>query len=465
MAHGDEDDVGLHALLRLGGVDRRRPALAHGADHLGLHHEGAAVAGLVRLDGDGRHERHHLHTFADGALHLAGKGGHVLKPASIDDADLLGTGAHARAGAVHGDVAAADDRHLLAGEVGNLAVADAAQKVDCRAHAHGVGSFQAQFLADVRSDGDIDGVVGGRDGAHLFAAYVGLIAHFDVGKAADGTHVLVETGAGEAVGRDAVAHHAACLLLLFKNGDVVSHEGQKVGAGEARGAGADDGYLATGVNAGGGHGDLVGRELVDGELLDAADVDGGVDERAAAPRLAGVLAHQRAGGGEGVVLADVRDGAGIVALRGERDVARHVDVRGAHRLARHGLAHGVAAVALLDMAGVLVGEVVHAGEHLAGRLVADGAVRCVTDDFGQGPCVGERLRVCLAVGDFAEHAGKLGQAVAARHALAACLRRAHLGERHLEGHGAHACRRCGEAARELVHHCGVLGVRRSLGYH
>ena len=465
MAHGDEDDVGLHALLGLGRVDRRRPALAHGADHLGLHHEGAAVAGLVGLDGDGRHEGHHLHAFADGALHLAGKGGHVLEPAAIDDADLLGAGAHARAGAVHGDVAAADDRDLLAGEIGNLPVADAAQKVDRRAHSHGVGPLQAQLFTNMGADGDVDGVVSGGDGAHLLAAHACLVAHLDVGQAADGAHVLVEAGAGEAVGRDAVAHHAACLLLFFENGDVVPHEGQKVGAGEARGAGADDGYLAAGVNAGGRHGDLVGRELVDGELLDAADVDGGVDERAAAPRLAGVLAHQRAGGGKGVVLADVRDGAGVVALRGERDVARHVDVRGAHRLARHGLAHGIAAVALLDVACVFVGEVVHTGEHLTGRLISDGAVRCVADDLGQGPGVGERLGVCLAVGDLAEHAGKLGQTVAARHAFAACLRRAHLGERHLESHGAHACRRCGEAARELVHHCGVLGVRRSLGYH
>ena len=101
------------------------------------------MAGLVGFDGDRRHERHHLHAFADGALHLAGKGGHVLEPAAIDDTDFLGTGAHARTGAVHGDVAATDDGDLFAGEIGNLPVADAAQKVDRRAHAHGVGPLQA----------------------------------------------------------------------------------------------------------------------------------------------------------------------------------------------------------------------------------------------------------------------------------------------------------------------------------
>ena len=65
---------------------------------------------------------------AIGALHLLGQGGHVLLAAAVDAGHPVRPQADGAAGHVHGHVAAADDHHLLAGEVGQVAVADATQQ-------------------------------------------------------------------------------------------------------------------------------------------------------------------------------------------------------------------------------------------------------------------------------------------------------------------------------------------------
>ena len=57
----------------------------------------------------------------------------------------------------------------------------------------------------------------------------------------DEVDLLVERRLGQAVLGDAVAHHAAGVVLLLEDRDVVAGDREVVGGGEARGAGADDG--------------------------------------------------------------------------------------------------------------------------------------------------------------------------------------------------------------------------------
>ena len=213
----------------------------------------------------------------------------------------------------------------------------------------------------------------------------------------------------------------------------MAHEREEVGARQARAARSHDGDAAPGVGQAWRRGHLVSRRLVDGELLDAADVDGRVDETTTAARLAGVLAHEGTRRGEGVVLAHHVDGAGVVALAHQGDVAGRVDVSGAHGLARNLLGNVLAAVVRLHVAGILVGKRVEPLEERAAGLVADGTVRGVANPRSERAHLLERgIRgVGLAGDDPLEQLGELRQAVAARNALATRLGGAGLHHREL----------------------------------
>ena len=219
------------------------------------------------------------------------------------------------------------------------------------------------------------------------------------------------------------------------------HEREEIRAGEPARAASHHGDVPRGVHAVRRGCHLVGGSLVHGEPLDAADVHRRVDEGAAAPGLAGVLAHERAGRGERVVLAHQVHGTGVVAGRHEADVAGHVHVRRAERLAGHRLAHARGAGARAHVARVLVGELLQALEQGVRRLVADGAVRRVAHHLGQRAGLGEHPRVRLAVRHAPDERGQPRQAVAARHALSARLRRSRLQKRPLHHDRAGARRR------------------------
>ena len=96
-----------------------------------------------------------------------------------------------------------------------------------------------------------------------------------------------------------------------------------------------------------------GAGLVHDVVLDAADVDGIVNHIPAAPCLAGMLADQCAGRGEGVVLTDQAHGVRAASFPGKGDIARDVHVGRAERHAGDGLLEGAGALALLHMGKVV----------------------------------------------------------------------------------------------------------------
>ena len=131
LADGHDDDIRRDAALaRVSGVGPG-PAAApiHLADDLGLDPEGLDLAVLVGLDAGGGLEGQDLGPLGHGALHLLRQGGHILQTAAVDAGDLFGPQADGAAGHVHGDVAAADDDHLLPREVRHLIVPDVAQQL------------------------------------------------------------------------------------------------------------------------------------------------------------------------------------------------------------------------------------------------------------------------------------------------------------------------------------------------
>ena len=239
---------------------------------------------------------------------------------------------------------------------------------------------------------------------------------------------------------------------------LMPHKGAEVCAGQARGAATHDGdFLARG-RGGGRRFHLIGRELVDRELLDAANVDRGIDERAAAAILARMLAHERARRGERVVLANHADRPGVIARARKRDVGRHVHVRRAQRFARHRLCDAFATFSLLDVAFELFLKRIEARKEHFSRMPADSAVGGVAHDYGLGADFLERI----GLGVEREHLFKqrldMGYALAAWHALAARLASARTQQVELHRNGAHTRRRGLHPALILVQKRCELGV-------
>ena len=164
--------------------------------------------------------------------------------------------------------------------------------------------------------------------------------------------------------------------------DLIALPGQVAGAGEAGGAGADDGHL---VAVGGGANGLlggVGVVPVGDEALEAADAHGLVLDAADAFALAlGLLgADAAAHGGQRAVLGDDLIGGLEVALRHLGDKLRDMDLHGAAGHAGHvlaveaalrlvnGLLLGVAQGYLFKVAaadhGVLMGHRILVGTHI-----------------------------------------------------------------------------------------------------
>ena len=85
---------------------------------------------------------HHLDAFLHGGVDFRAQRRHVLEATTIGDRHARGAGSHARARTVHGDVAATDDHHVLAREVGIIAIADLGEQIDSAHDALGVGPIE-----------------------------------------------------------------------------------------------------------------------------------------------------------------------------------------------------------------------------------------------------------------------------------------------------------------------------------
>ena len=146
--------------------------------------------------------------------------------------------------AVHSDVAAADDGHLLAREVGVIAIADASEQVNGRKHAFGIRAVDAQALTGLRADSHVHGVVIRGKLRHALGVHGAFGMHGDTAHGQDAANILVQALAREAVRGDAVADHAAQLLAPLEHVHVVAHQGGEVRAGQTGRAAAHDRHRA-----------------------------------------------------------------------------------------------------------------------------------------------------------------------------------------------------------------------------
>ena len=126
--------------------------------------------------------------------------------------------------------------------------------------------------------------------------------------------------------------------------------------------------------------------LIDHETLDGADRNRRVDRRPTTLVLAGVEAHARADGREGIAFAVQPQGLGVALLGHQRHVAGDIDV-GRTRAGAWGVDQRRAdtrpAVFVADVLDVFLAEVADGREHgVRGRL-AQAAQRGVLDHFAQ----------------------------------------------------------------------------------
>ena len=299
--------------------------------------------------------------------------------AAVNDVDVLGAHSLGAAGGVHGDVAAADDGHVLAvhdGGLGTMVAAEALHQVDTgqilvggeNAHQALAGDAGEHGQAGAGADEDglellfLEQLVDGED---LADDHVGLdldahlleIGNFGV------DDLLGQTELGDAVGQ-----HAAGQMQSLEDGDVIALSGQLAGAGQAGRAGTDDSHAVAVGGSGLQVGDAVVAGPVGDEALQTADGDRLALDAADALALAlALLGADTAGdGGQRVGGAQDLVSAGQIALADLGDEIRNGDVDGTSADAGSVLAVQAAlglflsllqGIALSDLEEVLVADV------------------------------------------------------------------------------------------------------------
>ena len=139
--------------------------------------------------------------------------------------------------------------------------------------------------------------------AHARSIYLLATAHRDRARFQQAANILVQAFTREAVGRDAVAHHAAQLFARFEDRHAVPHARKEIRAGQTTRTAANDRHGTRGIHAARQRRDMVGRRMVDRVLFDAANVHGRIDQNAAAALFARMLADERTCGRKRIVLA------------------------------------------------------------------------------------------------------------------------------------------------------------------
>ena len=390
-AHGHNDHIHVEGELRAG--DGHRAAASGGVGFAQLHTDAlhtAYPALVVAENADGVAEQIELHALLLGVVHLFSAGGQLLFRAAIDDVHLRAQ-PYGRAGGIHSHVAAADDCHTLAHEVGCLIpLLVGEEQIVAREELVG-GDYSAEILAlnveEIREAGagaEVDGVV---------PPLVQQVVH---GDGAPDDDVALETHPqfldvlhlvadhfllGQTKFGDAVHQHAAELVQGFEDGDVVALHPQFLGAGKAGGTAADDGDFAAVVGTRGGEGEFVLAGPVADEALQLADGDGiaFAAQHALALALCLLRANTSADGRQRRVLVDDARGLGELAFRHRVDEGGNVDL---HRATRHalrflaveaaaGLRHSlllvVAVADLLEVVAALLGGLLAHGHTPLGR--------------------------------------------------------------------------------------------------
>ena len=216
------------------------------ADNLRLHAQATHATFLARLDGERGGQLQHLAALGLGTGDLGVLGRHVADATAVDDTHLFGTAAHGRACHVHGHVAATDDAHALAAQVGQFVIADGAQHLDGRLHAGSLFARKAELLIAVGANGQVDGIELVAQTGKLLAVDGVVELHVDAG-AQDPVDLGLQALARQTIAGDAVAQHAAQVVALLQDGHLVAHHGQVVSARKTGRAAADHGDALPGV--------------------------------------------------------------------------------------------------------------------------------------------------------------------------------------------------------------------------
>ena len=277
------------------------------------------------------------------------------------------------------------------------------------------------------ANGQVDGIELVAQAGKLLAVDGVVEFHVDAG-AQDPVDLGLQALAWQTVAGNAIAKHAAQVVTLLKDGHLMAHHGQVVGAGKASRAAANHGDALAGVV---GHAGLVIVEVavLNGKTLQGEDVHGIVDHAATAVHLAGMLAHQAANERQRVVLADDLDGIGIAAGLDQRNITGNVDVRRAARDARDaGLAVKAAGV-LADVVLKIVAKTADSRKRHGAGLVTDGAVARKIDGAGRALNQVERGLIGTPFEHVGEQIAQRAQAHAAGRTLAAALGGAQVDER------------------------------------
>ena len=274
------------------------------------------------------------------------------------------------------------------------------------------------------ADGDVETVV-----IALQLVEGNVFTHGDAGVCLDtggedGCDLRVQLLPGEAIGGNAVAQHAAQLVALFEDGDLVAHQCQIIRAAQTAGAAADDSHLLAGGCGALRLGNIAG--VVHGVALQIADIDGVIDHAAAAAGLTGMLANISAGHRHGIVLADQAHGVGAAAFAHQCHVAGDIHTGGAqgHTGHRH-LQTGQTPV-VADVLLIIIPESLQTVDHQTGGVATDSAVGGIDDGTGrlfddvQGGHRG------AAVQHLLDELAQLSQTDTAGDAFAAALGVAHL---------------------------------------
>ncbi len=283
------------------------------------------------------------HALVEGLLQLLLVRRHDVAGPPVDDHGVGGAEAPRRAGGVHRRVAPAVDGDAAA-ELDLALLVGRAQETERVEDPAGVARRDVGALGQLGTDAEEDRVEAAL--APLLVEIADRVSELQLDPDAhDPADLGVEDVAGQAVGGDAVAHHAPRLLVGVGHDDVVAESGELVGAGEAGGAGADDEHATSRRDGRGGELPAPLQRNVAEEALDGVDPDRLVELAAVAGRLARVVADPPHGRRERVVLDEaaprplvvaglgvVQPGlavlpcrAGIVAWRHQVDVHRSLD--------------------------------------------------------------------------------------------------------------------------------------------
>ena len=159
-----------------------------------------------------------LHAFPDGVLDLVGAGRHLAAVLQRDHVDVRCALAQGRQGDVDRDVAAADDDHPRP-DPHRLAAAHVPQEIDAAEHEGLMDTLDRDQARALGAEAEEHGVVVLAEGVEASDLRAGADRDSE---RPDLVELLVEQVGRQAVGRNAVAQHAAGLLLLLEDLDLVT---------------------------------------------------------------------------------------------------------------------------------------------------------------------------------------------------------------------------------------------------